>query len=545
MRLSRRFGRTLREAPADAVLVSHQLAMRAGLARPHGAGVWSYLPMGWRVMQRIEALLREEMSAIGAEEFRLPGATTHPEAVTGLCLSEIESYKDLPRAVYQFQAHLRDDARAGGGLIHLRAPIFLDAYSLHADAGDLQAFYDEMLGIYDTIFARCGLDMIRAEAERDPVSGVSHAFVLPHPAGDAGLARCDGCDYAALAGVAAFERGATQDTELRPMEKVATPGCKTIADLCAFLNVEPQQTLKAVFYTVDAGQPGEDAVLVMLRGDLDVSEAKLMHALSVQTLQAASEEEIRDRIGAEPGYASPLSLNVRNGHDGVRVIADLSLESMANFVTGANEVGYHVVNANAPRDFTVSQVADVAEVYDGATCVRCGGTLHIEMSVEIARCHRLGTEPGEAVGATYLDAGSQARPIVMGYYEIGLDRLLSATIEAHHDEYGIIWPPSIAPYDVHLIALVRDEAAAGIAEEVYGDLMAAGISVLYDDRNLSPGVMFADADLIGIPLRITVSQRSLSNGGVEVKWRHAKDREILALDGLTGRIVAMCEKTLR
>jgi prolyl-tRNA synthetase len=548
MRLSRHFGRTLREAPADATLISHRLVTRAGLARPLDTGVWSYLPLGWRVVRRIEATLRAEMAALGGQEVRLPGlpppeAATPETTIAGLCRVEIESYKDLPRTIYQLRAGLRDEARAGSGLLGLREFLSHEAYSIHATLDDLQRMYDDVLDAYRAVLGRCGLDALPVEAENDPVNGPSHAFVLPHPAGDIRLVRCDGCDYAALIEAAAFERAASGEAAPLALEKVATPDCKTIADLCTFLEVEPPQTLKVVFYTVDAGQPGEGTVLAMLRGDLEISEAKLLRALSAQTLQPATEYEIRGRTGAEPGYASPLGLKVRRDRgEGVTVIADRSLEGMVNFVTGANEAGYHVVNANYPRDFAVSRVEDIAEVYEGAACVHCGGGLHVEPGIELARCRKLGTGHSEAAGAAYLDADGKARPIVMGSYRVEVDRLLAAIVEAHHDEYGIIWPPAAAPFDVHLVALSREGEVAETAEALYADLQAAGIEALYDDRDHSPGVMFADADLIGVPLRLTVSRRSLSNGGVEVKWRHAAQREVLPLEGLVERLAGMLDE---
>lgn len=349
---------------------------------------------------------------------------------------------------------------------------------------------------------------------------------------------CEDCAYAANVETAAFARSSPAKAEMLPLEKVATPDCKTIADLCAFLGISPEQTLKAVFYTADPGQPSEQTLMVMVRGDLDVSEAKLLRAISSATLQAASENEIRQRLGAEPGYASPVGLRTR-GQGSVLVMADTSLERMANVVTGANEPGYHVVNANLGRDFDVSRMEDIAEAYEGAACARCGGTLHAERAVELGHCFKQGTRYSEPVGVTYLDANGESQPVVMGSYWIGLERLMAAVIESNHDALGIIWPREVAPYHVHLVAIAKDEATAQAAESLYADLCAAGIETLYDDRNLSPGVMFADADLIGVPLRITVSPRSLESGGVEAKWRATDERTIVPLGGVVQTITAM------
>jgi prolyl-tRNA synthetase len=569
MRLSQHFGRTLRDAPADATLISHQLAMRAGLARPLAAGIWTTLPLGFRALRKIEQIIREEMNRTGAEEMRMPIlqpaevwqatgrwesvdvlvklknhegrdfalAPTHEEVVVDLCLREIESYHDLPRAVYQFQVKERHEPRARGGLIRLREFLMKDAYSMHTDTGDLDRYYEACYAAYLRIFARCGLDAVPVEADTGMMGGkASHEFMLPHPQGEDRFVRCAGCGYTANIEAAQFRRGEAQTGEMAALEKVATPGASTIAELCAFLGIGPERTLKAVFYETPEGR----LVMAMLRGDLDVNETKLAKAAGMAGLAAAREEAIR-AAGAEPGYGSPYGLMVQaeEGGGGVIVLADESLEGMTNFVTGANEAGYHIVNANAPRDFTVTRYADLAEAFDGAACARCGGPLRIEQAIELGHCFKLGTRYSEPVGATYLDANSQQQFIVMGSYGIGLDRLLACIIERHHDEYGIVWPESVAPYAVHLVGLGPDGQAREAAEKLYADLLAAGVEALYDDRGLSPGVMFADADLMGMPLRATVSKRSLEAGGVEIKRRDEKERTVIPLEGAVERIAGM------
>lgn len=552
MRLSQHFGRTLRDAPSDASMTSHKLVVRAGLARPLEPGIWSYLSLGWRVIRQLESILRAEMEAIGAEEVHLPishpsdrdsaGGAAREEIMAELCSREIESYKDLPRAIYQFQTSVRDEPHPRGGLIRLREYLAQDTYSMHADADDPNAFYSKIYQAYLTVFGCCDLEVIPVEADTELAGGnMSHEFMLPHPGGEDRFVSCDACGYAANIDTAAFERGEMQSGDLREMEKVATPGCKTIADLCKFLNVEAQQTLKAVFYTIHANTTSERTILAMLRGDLEISEAKLMRVLDVSALEPATESQIQKYTGAIPGYASPIGLHVRSKDrtDGTLVIGDESLSTMSNFVTGANDAGYHVVNASYPRDFEVTQIADIAEAFEGATCARCGEKLQTNQAIKLGYCSKAGIYPNKLAGATYLDANNQTQPLITGSYGIGLDRLLAAIIEMHHDEHGIIWPPDVSPFDVHLVALARDESAAQIAESLYADLRAVGIETLYDDRNLSPGVMFADADLIGIPLRLTVSQRSLSNGGIEIKWRHQDERIVLPLEGIVEQIRTM------
>ncbi len=575
MRMSQHFGRTLREAPADATMASHKLIVRAGLARPLAAGIWTHMPLGFRVIRKLEEIIREEMDATGAEEMRMPvvqpaeiwQATgrwdtfgdallrlknrdgrefalgpTHEEVVVNLCLREIESYKDMPKAIYQIQMKERDEPRARGGLIRLREFLMKDAYSMDADEEGLNTYYDKCYQAYLNIFERCGLDAIPVEADSGLMGGsASHEFVMPHPQGEDSFVRCQDCGYAANVEAAEFVRREARFGEPGALEKVETPDCKTIDALCEFLDITPQQTLKVVFYAAYAVSGAyEGVVMALVRGDLDVSEAKLRNLLGVGELEAATEEQISG-IGGAAGYASPIGLDVRtaDGDTGVTVVADRSLEGMTNFVTGANEVDVHYVNANYPRDFDVTTIDDIAEPYDGAECARCGGTLRIESAIELGHCFKLGTYYSRPVGATYLDANGEENLIVMGSYGIGLDRLMAAVIEQYHDEQGIVWPINIAPYSVYLIALARDEAAYEAAEALYDDLLARGIEVLYDDRDLSPGVMFNDADLIGLPLRLTVSKRSLGKGGIEAKWRDEADVSIVPLDGATDAIADM------
>lgn len=567
MRLSQHFGKTLRDVPADASMTSHALIVRAGLARPVAAGIWAYLPLGWRVIRRIEDILRSEMDRI-AEEMLMPvlhpaevwqatgrwdlygdalqrvrnregrdfalGAT-HEDVLAHLAVKEIESYKDLPRAVYQIQTKVRDETRARGGLIRLREFQMKDAYSMHRDGADLDAYYVKMYQAYLNIFERCELDVIPIEADTGLMGGsVSHEFALMHEEGEDRFVRCEACGYAANVESAHFARGNASKAEALPLEKVATPNSKTIADLCNFLSITPEQTLKAVFYTVDAGTESERTLIAMVRGDLDVNETKLLKAAGANSGQAATENEIRTRLAAEPGYASPIGLR-----EDVLVIADESLQGMANFVTGANEAGYHYLNANYPRDFSASITADIAEAYEGATCARCGGVLSIERAIELGHCFKLGTRYSEPVGVLYANEQGDACPVVMGSYGIGLDRLMAAIIERHHDQQGIVWPRTVTPFDVHLVAIAKAETIGQTADVLYNDLRAAGIDVLYDDRGLSPGVMFSDADLIGVPLRITVSTRSIESGGVEIKWRHQDERSIVPLEGVVEQIREM------
>ncbi len=560
MRMSRLFGRTLRENPSDAELVSHQLAIRAGLVRFLGAGLYSYLPLGWRVVRKIEAILREEMDGIGAQEMLMPVvhpaelwkatgrwdgvgpalvrvrdrggreyalAMTHEEVVTELARREVLSYRDLPRAIYHIQTKVRDEPRPRGGLLRVREFRMKDAYSLDADDDGLDNFYPRILAAYQRIFTRCDLHTIRVEADTGMMGGAdSHEFMLLHPDGEDTIIHCSTCGYAANSERAEFHLPPVEARSPEEPQAIATPDCETIADVAAFVGVPTSQTLKAVFYTREkAGGQRQEAepVFVVIRGDLEVNETKLVNLLDGGELRPATDEEIR-AAGAEPGYGSPVGLQVRetNGGPGVLVVADRSIEAGGNFVVGANRPGYHLTGVNYPRDFGVTLLADIAQAQAGHLCARCDGVLAAEPAIELGHCFKLGTRYSETVGATYLDQEGHERPIVMGSYGIGVGRLMAAVIETHHDEHGIVWPPGLAPFDVHLLTLGTDEAVHAQAEEIYARLQEVGLEVLYDDREESAGVKFADADLIGCPARVTVSRRSLEAGGVELKARRTK-----------------------
>jgi prolyl-tRNA synthetase len=565
--MSQLFGRTLREAPAGTELTSHRLAIRAALVRFVGAGLYSYLPLGWRVARKIEAILHEEMAAVGAQEMKMPVvhpaelwkatgrwdsigpalmcvtdrgdreyalAMTHEEVVAELARREILSYRDLPKVVYHIQTKVRDEPRPRGGLLRVREFRMKDAYSLDTDAEGLDEFYPRILEAYERIFARCELDPIAVEADTGMMGGAdSHEFMLPHPDGEDTFIHCDTCDYAANAERAVFRLPEVESESLEEPVAMATPNCETIADVADFVGVPTRQTMKAVFYTTG----DDDLVLVVIRGDLDVNETKLRNVLDGAVLEPATEAAVR-RLGAEPGYGSPVGLQVRQSLDdtGVLVIADPSIQKGHNFVAGANQHGYHLVGVNYPRDFAVTMMEDVAQAEAGHLCPECEGMLAAESAIELGHCFKLGTHYAESVGATYLDPEGDEHPIVMGSYGIGVGRLLAAVIEMHHDDYGIIWPPSLAPFDVYLLTLGTDEASQRQAEAFCAELEDEGLEVLFDDREESAGVKFTDADLIGCPVRATVSRRSLERGGVELKARWADEMTVVSSNELADAV---------
>jgi len=556
MRLSQLFGRTLREVPAEATMVSHQLLLRAGMILPLAAGIYSYLPLGWRALKKVEGIIRQEMDSIGGQEIRMPSVhpaelwqatgryeeagpvmarfcdrtgrelvlgITHEEVVTDLARREISSYRQLPLMVYQIQTKFRDEPRSRGGLIRVREFTMKDAYSFHAGEEDLEGYYPLVYQAYLNIFRRCGLEPLVVEADPGLMGGgASHEFMLQSEAGEDTLVVCQACGWAAnVEGTVAVREEVVQQKE-RPLEEVATPGMMTIQEVADYLGVPTRETLKAIFYRA-LGQ----LVFVIIRGDLEVNEAKLAKLVEAWDLRLATEEEVKE-AGIVAGYASPLGLKGR-----VKIVADRSIGEGSNFVTGANKEGYHLKGVNYPRDFEVDLLADIAMVREGDLCPRCMKSLRLTRGVELGHIFKLGTRYSEALGATFLDKDGKKKPLVMGCYGIGTGRLLAAAIEESHDEKGIIWPKEIAPYQIHLIALdIGQPEVSEAAEGLYGALLARGHEILYDDREESPGVKFNDADLIGLPLRLTVSRRTLEVGGVEVKRRDEESPRLLELPPL-------------
>lgn len=574
MRMSRLFSSTLREAPAEADVRSHQLLLRAGLIRQLAAGVFTYLPLARRAMNKIEAIIREEMDAIGGQEITMPVVhpaslwqetgrwyeidaemgrfkdragrdmvlgMTHEEVVADLVRKVIRSYRQLPALVYQIQTKWRDDPRPRAGLIRVREFTMLDSYSLDADEAGLEVQYERHYQAYFNIFRRVGLPVIAVKSDTGMMGGrLAHEYMYLTPAGEDTLLLCDSCGYAANRQIAVFRKPEPAAEEPLPVEKVATPDCKTIADLAQFLNIPESKTAKAVFMVAtmtENQQTVERFVFVVVRGDMELNETKLANAIKARELRPATEEEIR-AVGAEPGYGSPVGL------DGVLVVVDDLIPRSPNLVSGANEAGYHLMNVNYGRDFQASLVTDLVAARDGDACPNCGSSLRAVRGVETGNIFQLGTRYTEKLGATYQDADGVDRPVIMGSYGIGIGRLLACIAEEHHDEQGLIWPVTVAPYPVHLVRLVGKAAVdsdgvsqtAVLADWLYEELKAAGLEPLYDDREESPGVKFNDADLIGLPIRLTVSDRALKAGGVEMKRRDRSEKEIVPVDDVIERV---------
>jgi prolyl-tRNA synthetase len=510
MRMSKLLGHTLRQAPSEARTTSHQLLLRAGMIRASAEGIYTYLPLGRRVLHKIERVVRREMEAIGGQELLMPFTLATEEVLTDLCRKEIESYRQFPTLIYQTRPRFRDEYRSAGGLLEAQEFIAKEALSFHANSEDLNDFYPRLYQAYVNIFQACRLETVVVETEE------GNEFIVACEASKHTFMLCSECDYAAHAEKAEFAKPeAPQETE-EAIEKVATPDCKTMMALANYLGVPLEKTLKVVFYATEDGE----VIVAVIRGDLGISETKLKNALGIADLYLATEREILN-VGAVPGYGSPV------GVSGVKVVADDSVLLGSNFVAGANEDGYHLMNVNYPRDFQADILIDIAQAQVGYACPRCRSQLTGISGIEIGCLNR-----GESVGATYLDKAGKARPIVMGSYVLDLSRLMAAVVEQHHDQHGIIWPGAITPYQIHLVVLGTAEEVVTNAGEVYNDLRALGYEVLYDDRDGSAGVKFNDADLIGIPIRLTLSRRTLKENAVEVKLRREEGRETIGLDAL-------------
>lgn len=570
MKMSKLVGRRIKEDPKDAKTVSHKFLIRGGYIRPVSAGIYSLLPTGERIVKKIEAIIREEMNRIDGQEVLMPVvlpadlwqesgryesvgaellrfrdrnekpmilAMTHEEAIVHLVRTELNSYKQLPVMLYQIQTKYRDEARPRAGLIRTREFTMKDAYSFHTDQADLERYYARCHEAYERIFRRVGMkNVLSIESNSGMMGGkVSHEFMAICDCGEDTVITNADYSYRANREIAVaawkFEKG-----EPLPLEKVHTPGMKTIEDVAGFLGVKPENTGKAVFYQ-DA-HTGE-LIFVLIRGDFEVNEVKLANALKVSELKFADDAAI-EAAGAVPGFASPVGIDPAKA----RIIVDRSAAESGNLVVGANETDYHYRNFNFDRDLAGSGclVADIACVREGDPCPLTGQPLQFLRGIEVGNIFQLGTKYSDTMHCDYLDRDGKSHPMVMGCYGIGVGRAMAALIEQSCDEYGPIWPMSIAPWQVELCAINPEKEGVGEAcERLYAELQAAGIEVLYDDRGEKAGSMFSDADLLGIPLRLVVSPRTLAEKQAEFKVRGSRDAERIALDAAVSHVAARVE----
>jgi prolyl-tRNA synthetase len=556
MRLSHLFFTTLRDDPADAEMPSHRLLVRAGYVRQLGSGIYSLLPLGFRVTKRVEQVIREELDRIGGQEMEMPVvhpadlwretgrydsigpemarfedragrdmvlAMTHEEVVADLLRDIVKSYRQLPMIVYHFQTKFRDEPRSRGGLIRVREFVMKDSYSCDRDEAGLDVAYWLHYEAYSRIFQRLGLETIAVSSDPGMMGGsLAHEFMVLNPAGEDVLVICPACDYAANRQVAVVGKPEPSAEAPLPREEVHTPGATTIASLAEFLGVGEDRTAKATFFVT-----GDDRfVAAIVRGDYEVNETKLANAIgSLRGLRPAHVEEIREH-GMEPGYGSPIG-----SRDALIVVDDLVARS-PNLVAGANREQYHLRNVNVGRDFEPDLVVDITNAREGDPCPRCGTSLILRNGIEVGNIFKLGTKYTQALGATFLEEDGSRHPVVMGSYGIGLGRNVACVVEAHHDEKGIVWPPEVAPYPAHLVAIgaERDPRVTEVADRLHQLAFDADREILYDDRPESPGVKFTDAELLGMPTILTVSPRSLAAGGVEVTDRRSGERSVRSIE---------------
>lgn len=569
MRLSRAFAPTLKEDPADAELVSHKLMVRAGMLRKLAAGIYSLLPLGWRVTRKVEQIVREEMDRAGAQELRLPIfmpaelwqetgrwekygkelfrirdrherdyaiGPTHEEAITDLVRSHIRSYRDLPINLYQIQTKFRDEIRPRFGVMRAREFLMKDGYSFHTDEAQLETAYGEMREAYAAVFRRCGLDFVIVEADSGAIGGdVNHEFMVTADSGES-LIFSSLCGYAASSESATYRVDPAPDEKEAPLARRETPGQKTVEEVSRFLGVEPARLLKSLVFLA-----GEEPVLAVVPGDRELNEAKLAKVLGHPAPRLATAEEIERLTGGPLGFTGPAG-----SPETLRTILDASIQENRNYVTGGNARDVHLVNVRVGRDVRSRERADLTTAREGDRCPRCGDVMRMGRGIEVGHIFKLGTKYSQAMGARYLDAEGAERTIIMGTYGIGITRTVAAVIEQLHDSNGIVWPFSIAPYHVHLVPVNVNHAETNeVAESMYRTLNGWGVETLIDDRDERPGGKFKDADLIGIPLRVTIGEKGLKDGVVELRDRKSGQVDRVPFGEAAGECRKRVEAALR
>ncbi len=568
MRYSEMFLPTIKETPSDAEILSHQLMLRSGMIRKLAGGIYTYLPLGYRVIRKVENIVREEMNRAGAQEIFMPAVQpaelwvesgrwemygkellrvrdrhnrdycigpTHEEVITALVRDEIQTYRQLPMNLYQIQTKFRDEIRPRFGIMRSREFGMKDAYSFDATEQSAEESYRKMFDAYIRIFKRFGLVFRPVEADSGTIGGsFSHEFMVTADSGEDAMIYCTSCDYAAKLEKAEIARPEERhDVDYSPMEEVHTPDVRSIEEVCTFLDVAPENVVKTMIFMSD-GEP----VAALVRGDEDINETKLRNYLGCDSLELAMDDTILEVTGSPRGFAGPIGIKSR-------IIADYTLINMKDFVVGANREDHHIKNCNSGRDFEIQDYADPSMIREDDPCPRCAGKLKIVRGIEVGHVFKLGVKYSKAMNATFLDSDGKEKHMIMGCYGIGIGRTAAACIEQSHDEDGIIWPMSIAPFQVIITPVnINDEELSKTAEELYDSLVADGIEVILDDRNERAGVKFKDADLIGIPIRITVGSKSLAEGKVEVRSRKSGEVEKISLETIRDFIVKTVHNSL-
>jgi prolyl-tRNA synthetase len=567
MRWSRFYLYTTREVPNDAEVTSHQLMVRAGMIKKAAAGIYSYLPYGWRSLSKLMTIVRREIDSTGSSEMVGPCiqpaelwqesgrwqrygkellrikdrhdrdfvfGPTHEEILTDIVRRDLKSYRQLPVSLYQIQTKFRDEIRPRFGLMRGREFIMKDAYSFHTSAESLDETYRDIHDAYCRIFEACKLDYGVVEADTGAIGGsASHEFMVMAATGESAVVRCPSCGYAANVEKAETRKVEEAAVAFEPQERkeVETPGKHSVEDVARFLKVNPKRVVKTLIYETEKG-----LVAVLIRGDREINEIKLTNYLDVEHLNLASEEKVRQATGAPVGFAGPVGLA------GVRLLADETVRGLSNFVVGANKADAHFTNVNAGRDFDLSEWGDFLLVTGGDPCPRCDGKLELFRGIEVGHIFKLGTKYSKAMGCNYTDEAGEDHPMIMGCYGLGIGRTIAAAIEQNNDADGIIWPRPLAPFEVLLVGLNPDDAEVSrTAEDLYAQLRAKGVDVLYDDRDERPGVKFKDADLIGVPVRLVVGAKSLADGKVEVSLRRDRQKNLVTTAEAIGKVMELLE----
>lgn len=565
MLASKLYSPTLREIPSDAEIASHQYMLKAGLIRKNGNGLYSFLPLGWRTVLKVENIVREEINGIGAQEIMMPvmqpaeiwhesgrwdaygpemfkledrhGAhfclgPTHEELITTLVRNELRSYKQLPLTLWQMQSKFRDEIRPRLGLMRSREFIMKDAYSFDADEDGMHQSYQDEYDAYARIFTRCGLNYKIVEADSGQIGGShSHEFMALADAGEAEVVSCSECDYAADIEKAEPKAVTVPAEDEQAMELIETPNCATIEDLAAFLQIPMEKTIKAVAFTLD----GKKTVLCMVRGDHEVNDVAVQNFVGGNDVQPATEDELKAH-GLQPGYMSPLNADAPD-NETFYILVDPSAMNVINGVTGANKHGYHYKNVNPARDFKNVTVTTIRLIKEGDACPHCGAPVHIRRGIEVGQVFELGTKYSSALQATFLDQSGKAKPFYMGCYGIGVTRTVAAAVEQFHDDHGIMWPVAIAPYEVVILPLnVKDKEMAGYAHTLYEEFLTKTSDVVLDDRKERAGVKFNDADLIGYPVQVVIGKNTKTDGTVEIKIRRTGEKEVVPKEQALSRV---------
>ncbi|MFL2626992.1 MAG: proline--tRNA ligase [Dehalococcoidia bacterium] len=565
MKFSNLFGKTQKNISTNAESISHRLMLRAGFILQIAAGVYAYMPIAYKAFRKIENIIRNELNKSGAQEVHMPAlqpvdlweksnrkesygsvlfqlkdrrerelvlGPTHEEVITQMVKSNVESYRDLPLNLYQIQVKFRDEARPRAGLLRGREFHMKDAYSFDIDQNGLDKRYDQMVQVYKSIFQKCGLPVLVVQADSGAIGGKdSQEFILTTDVGEDTIIYCDSCEYVANSEKAVFSHKELPLEDMLNLKEVNTPSVKTIEEVSKFFNSDTTKTIKSVIYIIEG-----ELVMVSIRGDLEINEVKLSNIFKGKDLRLANDDELIDS-GLLPGFISPVGLQSKTK---IHFLYDNSLQKGNNYISGANKIDSHYDNVNISRDITIDEFHDLALADAGYKCTECGNTLNTTKGVEVGHVFKLGTSYSESLGAYYTDENGSQRPILMGCYGIGVGRVLAAAIEQNHDDKGIIFPPEISPYQIHLVGInLNDTIVAESCDRIYNNLNDKDYEVIFDDRDESAGVKLADADLMGFPIRMVISSRSLKNNSVEIKLRKESESFLVELDKLEEYLISI------